>query len=75
VTINEKVGVGFLSVFTLACAALLFIPDVREGGIGRGLVRLLPGWVFLLVAIIVFIAWITIIVVNSSRRGKGKPPL
>ena len=74
-TIGEKVGVGFLSAMTLACAALLFVPAVRDGGIGRGIFRLLPGWVVLLVAIVVFVAWIAIVVVNSRRRGKGKPPL
>lgn len=76
VSINEKVGVGFLAAFAIACALCLFlVPDLGYGKPGHGLFRLLPGKSLFVVGIVFSVAMIVIVFVNKRRQKKGKPPI
>jgi hypothetical protein len=75
VSINERVGVGFLVAVGLACTVCLFIPGLGDDQIGRGIFRVLPGGSLFVAGIVASAALIAVVITNSRRRRKGKPPV
>ena len=75
-SINVKVGIGFLVAFAVACGlCLIFIPEFAYGEPGRGIFRLLPGGSLFVVGIVISIGAVVLILVNHRRIKNGKKPL
>lgn len=75
-SINQKVGAGFLIAFAVACTlCLIFLPDFAYGEPGRGIFNVLPGGSLFVLGIIFSLLAVVVMFVNTHRRKKGKPPV